>query len=219
MVVYDGDDLAEYVISANVARRHMSTGARAMSTALVLAEDGRRQGNGRWAKGSVDIGKSPNMETWRDALKRAGLVLDQTPELAPLVVSGEVTLNAAHERASQARDAERARRVAEEEAAAEEAEARAFVEEAAPDLAALVGDTLQSYLEARDVWQRRNREEAERLRREKAALEKRLDAALPTCTFSSRGAPVCPVRTVTHAAPHISRCSTAYARPSPHVSG
>jgi hypothetical protein len=38
-VVYEGDDLAEFVIDANSARQHMSTGARAMSTALVLAED------------------------------------------------------------------------------------------------------------------------------------------------------------------------------------
>ena len=50
--VYEGDDLAEYVIDANSSRRHMTTGARAMATALVLVEDGRRI-NGKWdgAKG------------------------------------------------------------------------------------------------------------------------------------------------------------------------
>ena len=53
-VLYEGDDLAEYVIDCNVTRRNMSTGARAMATALVLAEDGRR-GDGRWKRGSVHI--------------------------------------------------------------------------------------------------------------------------------------------------------------------
>ena len=32
-IVYEGDDLAEYVIDCNSSRRHMSTGARAMATA------------------------------------------------------------------------------------------------------------------------------------------------------------------------------------------
>lgn len=51
--VYDGDDLAEYVIDCNSARRHMSTGARAMSTALVLSEDGKREDDGRWSYGQL----------------------------------------------------------------------------------------------------------------------------------------------------------------------
>ncbi|KXF51060.1 hypothetical protein AXA44_15440 [Rhodococcus sp. SC4] len=34
--MYDGDDFADYVIDCNVTRRNMSTGARAMATALVL---------------------------------------------------------------------------------------------------------------------------------------------------------------------------------------
>lgn len=52
-----------------------------MATALVLAKDGRRE-NGRWKRGSVAIGESPNSETWRDALKRAGVVLDFKSDLA-----------------------------------------------------------------------------------------------------------------------------------------
>ena len=52
-IVYEGDDLAEYVIDCNSSRRHMSTGARAMATALVLSEDGRR-GEGRWRRGTVN---------------------------------------------------------------------------------------------------------------------------------------------------------------------
>ena len=72
-IVYEGDDIAEYVIACNVTRRNMSTGARAMSTALVLAADGRRE-NGRWSRGSVlggDITESRN--TWKDALRSAGV--------------------------------------------------------------------------------------------------------------------------------------------------
>lgn len=54
-VTYDGDDLAEYVIDCNTTRRHLTTGQRAMASALVLADDGRREG-GRWKRGTVDNG-------------------------------------------------------------------------------------------------------------------------------------------------------------------
>ncbi|MBF6285399.1 hypothetical protein [Nocardia cyriacigeorgica] len=104
--VYDGNDLAEYVIDCNSSRRHMSTGARAMSTALVLAADGRR-GDGRWRRGSVDIGDSSNIDAWRKALNNAGTVLDHAPALAQEVVDGNLALDAAYRKACEARDAER----------------------------------------------------------------------------------------------------------------
>ena len=73
-IVYEGDDLAEYVIDCNSSRRHMSTGARAMATALVLQAAQRRK-NGRWVRGSVDIlaertkrvrdDSTPTATTWR----------------------------------------------------------------------------------------------------------------------------------------------------------
>lgn len=169
--IYTGDDLAEYVIDCNSSRRHMSTGARAMATALVLAEDGRRTG-GRWSRGSVDIGESPNIETWRDALKKCGLILDYVPALAPEVVAGHLALDAAHRKACEARDAERRKLAEQERIAAEEADAKAFVEAQAPELAALVGNTFQSFAEAQAVWEKRNREEAARLAAEKAAKAK-----------------------------------------------
>jgi hypothetical protein len=66
----------------------MSTGARAMSTALVLEADGRR-GEGRWKRGSVDnIDSNISGQAWRDRLKEAGIILDYLPDLAPEVVSG-----------------------------------------------------------------------------------------------------------------------------------
>ena len=102
--VYEGGDLAEYVIDCNTSRRHMTTGARAMATALVLAADGRRR-NGRWQYGhldSKDLGKSV-----AELVRQAGIILDHIPDLAESVVTGDVALDAAHRRACEARDAER----------------------------------------------------------------------------------------------------------------
>lgn len=165
-IVYEGDDLAEYVIDCNSSRRHMSTGARAMATALVLSEDGRR-GEGRWRRGTVNQ-ISDLSDGYRVALNNAGIILDHSPDLAEQVIHGNLALDAAYRRACDARDAERIRMEAEQRLAAEEADARAFVEERSPELAARVdGSDLQSFVEARDLWQRRNREEAARLKRER----------------------------------------------------
>ena len=172
---YDGDDHAEFVIASNVARRNMSTGARAMSTALVLDADGRRE-NGRWKRGSLDNGKSTDtagVENWHTHLKRAGHVLDYAPALAQEVVDGHIALDAAYRKAQEARDAERLKLERQERERLEEEEAREFVEANSPDLAAQVGDVFQSYAEAQAVWEKRNREEAARIAAEKAAQEKR----------------------------------------------
>ena len=48
-----------------------------MSTALVLAADGRREG-GRWKRGSVGLGNAEsrkNGSDWRNRLNEAGIVL------------------------------------------------------------------------------------------------------------------------------------------------
>jgi hypothetical protein len=175
-VVYDGDDLAEYVIDANITRRNMSTGARAMSTALVLAADGRRT-DGKWngarGRGVIRPESGTNPKTWNNLLSQAGVILDFAPDLAGYVVDGTTTLNDAFTQAEKRRDSERTRLEAEERLRLEEEEAQAFIEDNAPELAEQVGDTFQSYVEARDIWNRRNREEAERIRREKADKERR----------------------------------------------
>ena len=104
-VEYEGDDLAEYVIDCNVTRRNMSTGARAMATALVLAADGRRE-DGKWRRGSVlgaDVTESRN--NWKDAVRQAGVVLDWAPEVADQVADGTLALNAAYDVATKRRDA------------------------------------------------------------------------------------------------------------------
>lgn len=83
----------------------MSTGARAMATALVLASDGRREG-GRWRRGSIsqEVGTSSG---WLEHLRRAGTVLDHAPDLAASVVSGDLALDAAFRQAEDRRSAER----------------------------------------------------------------------------------------------------------------
>lgn len=75
----------------------MTTGARAMSTALML-EDGRRDG-GRWKRGSV-VQDSELGRAWQVSLVNAGIVLDFAPDLAPPVVAGTATLNDAYTQAN-----------------------------------------------------------------------------------------------------------------------
>ncbi|WP_324666441.1 ParB N-terminal domain-containing protein [Mycobacterium canetti] len=69
-----------------------------MCTALVLQADGRRE-NGRWRRGSVVNleSKITGDDSFQDRLTEAGIVLDFKPDLAPDVVSGAITLNAAFE--------------------------------------------------------------------------------------------------------------------------
>lgn len=115
ITVYEGDDEGAFVRSSN-ERRHQSTGSRAMSTALSLAEDGKRK-NGRWAYGSLDSTDSSNSQSWQVRLREAGTVLDELPELAQSVIDGEVALDDAYRQA----DAKRKAREAEEQRRIEEA--------------------------------------------------------------------------------------------------
>jgi hypothetical protein len=94
-VSYEGKEPEMYVISANVHRRHMTTGARAMATAMVLQSIGKRR-NGRWARGSVPVTSGSGSNGWSQRMAEAGLVVDAAdPELCRRVLSGEVTLDAA----------------------------------------------------------------------------------------------------------------------------
>ena len=70
----------------------MSTGARAMATAVVLQADGRREG-GRWRRGTLSIGESPDSGTWRAALAEAGVILDYAGDLARAVIVWRPSLN------------------------------------------------------------------------------------------------------------------------------
>lgn len=152
--VYDGDDIAEYVIACNVARRNMSTGARAMSTALVLEADGRRE-NGRWKRGSVDISTGRNSESgWRQALHRAGIILDFKPDLAVGVISGATDLGVAFAEADAIRtSAERDKIMAREKAKREKQEAADLAERNAKIIADLTQAGATVYLDMIDAEQ------------------------------------------------------------------
>ena len=177
--IFEGDDDAAlaFVQSVNNARRHQSKGSLAASWAISMLTAGKRtkdaSGSGRWAQGSQKSGKS-KAET--EMYRICGVIADFAPGLLTAVRDDKISLNAAHMEAENARDAERLRMEREQREVAEEAEAKAFVEASAPDLAARVdGNDLQSYREAQDLWQRRNREEAERIAAQKA--EKKRKAA------------------------------------------
>lgn len=169
-VVYEGADLAEFVIDANTNRRNQSTGARAMSTALVLAADGRRE-NGRWKRGTVGSNGSVSSAAWQQRLNEAGVVLDHAPDLADAVAAGELALDAAYKQAIENRDAERNKLDEAKRLAAIEADAKTFITENAPDLARQVGKgkTFRTYAEALAIWEQRNREAAAKKRAEEAA--------------------------------------------------
>lgn len=146
---YEGDDLAEYVLDCNVARRNMSTGARAMSTALVLVADGRRE-NGRWRRGSVvnpDFGINEG-KTFQNNLLMAGVVLDYCPNLATRVITGDLALDAAYQQAKTIKEsAEREKILARERAKREREEAKAEAERNAQIIADLTQAGATKYLD------------------------------------------------------------------------
>lgn len=148
ITVYEGDDLAEYVIDCNTSRRHMSTGARAMATALVLAADDRR-GEGRWKRGAVAITESGNSDSqWSQRLTEAGIVLDYKPDLAELVAFGSMALDAAYQQAKHIKDsAEREKIMARERAKREREEAAAEAERNAQIVADLTQADATYYLD------------------------------------------------------------------------
>lgn len=97
--IYDGDPIA-YIVSANIARRHLSTGQRAMARAMALDAQGKRT-SGRWAYGSqTENHESVKSGTWRNVMTQAGVVLDHAPDLVDEVVAGDIALDAAYKTAN-----------------------------------------------------------------------------------------------------------------------
>lgn len=101
---YDGDPVG-FIVGINAERRHLTTGQRAMATAIGLVEAGQRA-NGRFKRGSVPDNKKSPVTDWKARVQAAGVVLDHAPALADRVLSGELPLDAAHRQA----DDERKRR-------------------------------------------------------------------------------------------------------------
>lgn len=102
--IYEGDPVA-LVLSANNERRHLTTGQRAIATALTLAALGKRQ-NGRWTKKAIpNDQKSDRSRGWEVAMWQAGVVLDHASDLAADVVTGGMALSAAFDQAEANRKA------------------------------------------------------------------------------------------------------------------
>lgn len=182
-VTFDGDDEAAFVLSANVSRRHLTTGQQAMSTALVLADSGKRE-NGRWSYRAVEgtfteSGKS----TWRNAMNQAGTILDYATDLAEAVVAGNLALDAAYREAERRRDADRAALDEQARIDAEEADARKHLEQVAPDYLTRFDNARTAFT----AWESDNKAAAAKARQEKAdkeAAEKQRRADL-SHTFTS----------------------------------
>lgn len=107
-VVYEGDPWA-FVMSKNIERRHVSTGSRAATVALMLKDQGKRK-LGRWERGSVpadngDTCKSTS-SNWALHMARAGMVLDWAPDLLEGVINEAVSFDAAFQAADKARQAD-----------------------------------------------------------------------------------------------------------------
>jgi ParB-like chromosome segregation protein Spo0J len=96
-VVYEGDDPWGYAIAANVHRRHLSAGQRAMVLAVYLVETGQRE-NGRFRPGALKGALSPDLENAppSNRVSEAGFVLDHAPDLAEPVLAGALALAAAY---------------------------------------------------------------------------------------------------------------------------
>jgi hypothetical protein len=167
-VVFDGDDVAAFVLSQNVARRHMSTGAQAMATALVLVDSGRRE-NGRWKRGSVptDNRGTSVSDKWEQSMRYAGVILDHVPDLAADVVTGALSIDAAYREAERRRDAGRAALGEQARIDAEEADARKHLEQVAPEYLTRFDNARTAFA----AWESDNREAAAKARQEKAQKE------------------------------------------------
>lgn len=185
VTVYEGDDEGAFVRSSN-ERRHQSTGSRAMSTALSLAEDGKRE-NGRWAYRSMSNFKDSKDSTFRVNISWAGTVLDELPELAQSVIDGEVALDDAYRQADakrKAREAEEQRRIEEarDEQKREDSAGRYFDnhQEAKAWLDAKPQGAFPTMREAYAAYMEHSREARrveEEKRRAEAARQKELDDA------------------------------------------
>lgn len=103
-VVYDGDDPWGFVMSANVHRRHLSSGQRAMALAIFLVETGQRK-NGRFRPGALKTALAVDLQkASASGVAHAGFVLDHAPDLAESVMEGALALDAAYNQARRTAD-------------------------------------------------------------------------------------------------------------------
>lgn len=131
------DDIRAFINAENAHRRNVSTGQKAMAVAEQLAAEGKRV-NGRWKRATVidnrQVPEGESATSWVQAMARAGLVIDHLPGLTDQIISGEVALSDAADRAAKKRD--EIKEAAEKEEL--EAEQLAELRKRKPDVAALV---------------------------------------------------------------------------------
>jgi len=94
VVNLNGDDPTAYVLSANVHRRHMTKGQRAMAVATIYPEGGRG-GRGKTRE------KITGLPFDRTNVSRARTVLRYAPDLSANVLGGSVSLDNAYQEAAQ----------------------------------------------------------------------------------------------------------------------
>lgn len=144
----NGEDPVAYIISANINRRHMTKGQRAMAVAMIHPEPKR---------GMHSELKHSTRDFDRGYLSKARTVLQVLPELGKSVLGGSVTLSEGYEEAM---------RVRKEQSSTETRMLE--VRSAAPDLSELVDAGKLSTMDALAAHRERKRvtEEKERQQRE-----------------------------------------------------
>lgn len=147
----NGQDPKAYILAANVLRRHMPKGQKAMAVAFQYPE-GEKTGRGAKSAGRI---AQISVAISDERVRQARQVLRYSRDLALTVLRGDVTLDAALER------------MKEEEAGRQSDEGRLQrLRIAAPDLAEQVAEGRLSLDEAFGAW--RVREETEQ--RDRAAV-------------------------------------------------
>jgi ParB-like chromosome segregation protein Spo0J len=145
-VLLDNPDPVAYILSANVHRRNLSKGQRAMAVARIYPEAKRGRGN------KDEAIKDAETAHFRRRIQEARLVLRHAPDLADQVRDGSLSLDKAHEEA----------KIRKGQAETYESRFNALKGEA-PDLAELVVEERMALEEAEAA----GRERAERERRRK----------------------------------------------------
>jgi len=147
--VHDGAAVA-YVLSANVNRRHISKGQRAMAVASLLETNKSTQTDGA-AFASVS----------QSRIAQANTVRRYADELGPAVMAGTLSLDNAYAEARERKVARETREEREERAERD----LALLRVGAPDLAELVAEERISLAGALAEWRDREQKEHERRQR------------------------------------------------------
>jgi ParB-like nuclease domain len=99
-VLFEGDDFRAYIISSNIARRHMSKGQQAMAVAMVYPEP-EKTTHGKKSETKLLLETKTNFSGAR--LSQARTVLACSTDLARAVLAGTKALDAAYGEAKKAK--------------------------------------------------------------------------------------------------------------------